>query len=248
MGRKIKRHLSEYVYEAQDPLELKPENFSRKRSEEKFTCVNQSCGKSFKTRGARNFHVQYHCAKPMRYKCERCDYKTHWKNDVKKHARSKHPELETNVIELFKVRSANKVHSYSCPNEHCSRTYTAKSSLYKHLKLHTPSPPFPKAGLGRIQMREFRAMWKHFHGQENTNAPHKVRMWSAAEVQMRLLRVQITQYRKCQSSHGKDAPRQGGPDRRDVQPLRERQEVLLPPRRLLQEVQVQTGPHLSPQQ
>ncbi|XP_074112530.1 zinc finger Y-chromosomal protein 1-like [Cotesia typhae] len=134
MGKKIERHLSEYVCEAQDPLELKPENFLRKRSEEKFTCVNQSCGKSFKTRGARNFHVQYHCAKPMRYKCERCDYRTHWKNDVKKHARSKHPELETSVIELFKVRSANKVHSYSCPNEHCNRTYTAKSSLYKHLK------------------------------------------------------------------------------------------------------------------
>ncbi|XP_053594313.1 sex determination protein fruitless isoform X21 [Microplitis demolitor] len=146
---------------------------STRNSGKKYMCVNLDCNTSFKSRQSRNFHLRYHCKKPMRYQCEHCDYKAHWKNDVKKHASKKHPGVETHVVKLNKVKPIAKGESYSCPNENCHRVYSVKSSLYKHMRyVCGKEPSFKCAFCDYSTFRRYvfiEHVTKHHAGQEFDN-------------------------------------------------------------------------------
>lgn len=78
----------------------------------KYACPNPNCKSVFNDKSNRNRHVNHQCGKPPRFKCSHCSYRSHHKAHIKTHARNKHTDVETYVIELYNPCSRRRKYSY----------------------------------------------------------------------------------------------------------------------------------------
>lgn len=78
----------------------------------KYACPNPNCKSVFNDKSNRNRHVNYQCGKPPRFQCSHCFYKSHHKAHVKTHAKSKHPDVNSHVIELYNPCNRRKKLSF----------------------------------------------------------------------------------------------------------------------------------------
>ncbi|XP_053594298.1 sex determination protein fruitless isoform X7 [Microplitis demolitor] len=69
--------------------------------ERPYPCSNPNCNKTFNSKKTSTRHSKYFCNMPPRYKCCYCEYKSHYRKDVKKHSGAKHRDFNPKVIEMY---------------------------------------------------------------------------------------------------------------------------------------------------
>ncbi|CAG5097781.1 Protein of unknown function [Cotesia congregata] len=107
------------------------QNFHSNMNLNKYPCVNAHCNSVFKDENTLRKHVKYICGKPPRYQCGYCEYRSHWAPNVRTHSKALHPDLMTDVIELYNPYP-EEMGTFVCPN--CSQRYKFKKGLDAHLK------------------------------------------------------------------------------------------------------------------
>lgn len=107
--------------------------------EERFSCTNPGCAKSFKNEADCNFHIKNRCNKPPRYKCPYCQYRTFHSANVKRHIGQSHKGQEIGIIELYNPREESRIHV--CPTPDCGKKYKYRCNLTTHLNYECGKPP-----------------------------------------------------------------------------------------------------------
>ncbi|XP_074112507.1 uncharacterized protein LOC141536125 isoform X13 [Cotesia typhae] len=158
-------------------------------AEEKFICPN-SCGKEFKNYYACNYHAQYICNKPERYKCGHCNFKSHWTKDVKRHCMRQHQNLEEVIIELYKVnfqqslsqKKRKKVRQFPCPNLHCTKVFNSEKICNRHFKLYCNKPPRFKCSYCMYRSRYRKDVKKHSEAKHKEFEPKIIDLLSIHDI------------------------------------------------------------------
>ncbi|EFN84257.1 Zinc finger protein 64-like protein, isoforms 1 and 2 [Harpegnathos saltator] len=106
----------------------------------KYSCPNPNCQSVFVWKRNLTSHLRYQCGQQPRFKCPYCDYMCKVKADIRKHIRVKHQDHDIYVIDIFqqwnKFQRSNDDDRirFSCPNYNCSRAFSWKRNLTRHLK------------------------------------------------------------------------------------------------------------------
>lgn len=66
-----------------------------------FSCPNPNCLSVFAWKRNLTSHLRYQCGKQPRFKCPYCDYLCKLKPDIRKHIKSKHPNNEIYIVDIF---------------------------------------------------------------------------------------------------------------------------------------------------
>lgn len=119
-----------------------------------FTCPQDRCDKSFKSKEGLKQHILVHSG-VKNFQCSECGYRVRTKHHLKLHTLKRHTDMKKTIPcevcgKLFRHISNLKCHFYThkareerqhrC--EVCSLTFRTQKSLDSHLALHDPSRPF----------------------------------------------------------------------------------------------------------
>ncbi|KAH0553725.1 hypothetical protein KQX54_003756 [Cotesia glomerata] len=136
-----------------------------------YKCPTFGCPARYKTKAKLASHMRHVCGKEPRFKCFYCDHKGYFKDRVKIHCLSKHPDLEFMFVELednnmmASRRKSPRITSttiltgpnkkslirvrdqrWACTNPKCDKTFKRKADRNKHSRYHCDKPRRFKCG------------------------------------------------------------------------------------------------------
>lgn len=107
--------------------------------EKSFKCPIASCSKVFAAKGNATRHMNSVHTKAFPFKCTNCSKKYNHGSSFKYHvAHCKHRKRKTisnkKSLQLYRKSNQNVRKKFKCPIETCSKSYSLKNSLKRHIK------------------------------------------------------------------------------------------------------------------